>query len=296
MRSGKLHGSLPLRPAAVRPPTRYDDQGSYVRAGSSEAPPGREPVLLLGRDHDCLGQVAVRSLGGHVGLAISRGAVDKPRWYVDPNEDGALAAQGRSGWLLAVADGHHGAEAAEAALAGVASACTALDDGWSSPDLIVNWAVDAARTAVTERLGDRRGRHIGSRTALSVAVVSGSAVHVATYGDTTAVRVRGARGKEVGATSPFLGPRSPYVPVRTTRLRRHDVLVLASDGLADGLGPQLRPALAAAAAEPSPTEAARRLVSRALQAQADDNVTAVVWTPSCAPDCCEVPGHGRTTG
>lgn len=275
-------------PHASAAPVHYDEWGHYRRVDSApDSSPGVLPSILLGRDHDGLGQVALRSLGDHIGMALTRGAEDKPHWYVHPNEDGALVASGRSGWLLAVADGHHGADAAEAALAGVASACPALDDGWSSPELIVQWAVDAARSFVTERLRYPQGAHPGSRTALSVAVVAGDSVSFATYGDTSVFRVRRFRAKELGSTSAFLGPRSPAVPVRTARLRRRDRLVLASDGLADSLGKQPWSALRIAPGEQSAGGTARQLVCQALHAQARDNVTAVVWAPFPGRECAE---------
>jgi serine/threonine protein phosphatase PrpC len=72
-------------------------------------------VLLRGREHLDLGAVDVVGEGA-AAAAISLGGAPKPYAHTDPNEDAVLFATGRAGTLLAVADGHHGFEAAEVAL------------------------------------------------------------------------------------------------------------------------------------------------------------------------------------
>ena len=73
-------------------------------------------VLLAGRDFGEVGAVG-EAAAEHIAVAISRGGAEKRYDYADPNEDVALAATGRYGALVAVADGHWGSRAAEVAVA-----------------------------------------------------------------------------------------------------------------------------------------------------------------------------------
>ena len=68
-------------------------------------------VFLAGRDQIEVGAVGAQALGP-IAAAISRGGAEKRYEYTDPNEDVALAASGRHGVLVAVADGHWGSRAA----------------------------------------------------------------------------------------------------------------------------------------------------------------------------------------
>lgn len=294
-----LSGPEPLAPsfspalAAARPPVRYDlgevlsPRGPTAPATVSglrdrrrrqprEAPPPTAPAVLLGRDVTELDDIVSTQHTDRVGLALSRGREEKAYWHLDPNEDGVLAAQGLAGTLLAVVDGHTGADAAEAALAGVASTCPSLDDCWSAPEVVVQWAVDAAREAVAERLATATGLRRGSRTALSIALVSGRAVYTASYGDTSVLRVRGRRVRPLHRPTAFLGPRSPAARVRRTPLWAWDRLVLASDGLTEFLGADLERRVSAAAGLKDPAAAALRLVDDACARGAGDNVAVAV--------------------
>jgi serine/threonine protein phosphatase PrpC len=71
--------------------------------------------LLAGREHQRLGDLAVIS-EGRAAIALSKGGAPKRYAHVDPNEDAALFAIGECGMLVAVADGHNGATAAEQAV------------------------------------------------------------------------------------------------------------------------------------------------------------------------------------
>jgi hypothetical protein len=72
-------------------------------------------AVLHGRDFVLFGGIG--SLAeGDAALVLSRGAAKKRYSYTDPNEDCAAFAIGDGGVLLAVADGHHGCEAAEIAI------------------------------------------------------------------------------------------------------------------------------------------------------------------------------------
>ena len=72
-------------------------------------------VLLSGRDYGDVGDVGEAAVD-RLAVVISRGGAEKRYDYTDPNEDVALAAAGRYGALVAVADGHWGMRAAELAL------------------------------------------------------------------------------------------------------------------------------------------------------------------------------------
>jgi serine/threonine protein phosphatase PrpC len=73
-------------------------------------------ILLGGRDHQDVGGVG-EAAADRLAVVISRGGVEKRYDYTDPNEDVVLAATGRYGALVAVADGHWGMRAAEVAVA-----------------------------------------------------------------------------------------------------------------------------------------------------------------------------------
>jgi len=72
-------------------------------------------AILFGRSHGELGAVG-EQVGHGVAAALSRGGATKPYPHTDPNEDAVLAARGERGALVAVADGHWGARAAEIAI------------------------------------------------------------------------------------------------------------------------------------------------------------------------------------
>jgi hypothetical protein len=73
-------------------------------------------IGLCGRDHGDVGSVG-EVAAERLAVVISRGGAEKRYEYTDPNEDVALAATGRYGALVAVADGHWGMRAAEVAIA-----------------------------------------------------------------------------------------------------------------------------------------------------------------------------------
>ncbi len=85
---------------------------------SSDFPGGT--TLLLGRNHHEMGELA-RHASGRVALCLSRGGARKTYSHTDPNEDAALISTGEGGWLLAVADGHHGESGSQATLQRIAS-------------------------------------------------------------------------------------------------------------------------------------------------------------------------------
>src|SRR3712207_8440754 len=76
-------------------------------------------AVLWGKDYVALDEIAVESAGTHAAVAITRGRHRKAYRYTDPNEDAAVAVVGPRATLLAVADGHNGWPATEAAIRSV---------------------------------------------------------------------------------------------------------------------------------------------------------------------------------
>src|SRR5690606_23509344 len=68
--------------------------------------PRVQRLLLLGKDHTELGDVAVDSLGP-MAAALTRGRHPKAYPYLDPNEDALVLASDGDLHLMAVADGHN---------------------------------------------------------------------------------------------------------------------------------------------------------------------------------------------
>lgn len=234
-------------------------------------------VALWGGDHPTLDELAVDALGERAGVALTRGRFPKPYPHLDPNEDAVLAAAGERGWLLAVADGHSGFDAARAALEAVAEQAPALLDGDGDPTAALEDLCEAAIAAVTRTVASAEQSRQASRTALTVALATSRHLYVATFGDTVCVRVRGRRAKTVGAPTAFLGPDSDVAGVQRLRLRPGDAVTVASDGLSDYLGrgwPQRIAALTLDTADPA--AAARLLVEEAMAGGAGDNVAVAV--------------------
>lgn len=264
-------------------------------------------ALLRGREHVELGAVDAVAEGA-AGIAISRGGALKAYAHHDPNEDGALLALGDAGVLVAVADGHHGFEAAEVALEYVA---THPAPHWTEPGTVrpASWARQAA--AVLEDanraiLGERGARDegYGPRTTLALALVrpAEGQLFYAALGDSR-LYVADAEGvRDVGAPpaggAAFLGQDAAAGAALAARaavgqlpLAGLRAVVLASDGLTQpGIGVDdpcgaIAQALGAAAGEPAPLRplaAARGLAERACAAhrrrRSGDNVAcAVVW-------------------
>jgi serine/threonine protein phosphatase PrpC len=228
---------------------------------------------LWGDRNVVLGQVATAVLEPRAGLAISRGRLPKRYRYLDPNEDAVLAAAGPAGWLLAVVDGHSGFDAARAALGTVERQAGALlerDD--LEPLVAVHELFVDARKAVASALGKVGRERQASRTALSIALVTGDQVHGASLGDTVALRLGGGEVEEIGTAGPFLGPGTLAPQVYWAPFDQGDRLLVASDGLMDYLGERWEECLLEAAAASDLAEAANRLVLHAFSGGAGDNV------------------------
>jgi serine/threonine protein phosphatase PrpC len=88
-------------------------------------------ATLLGRHHHEIGGLAA-SGEGPAAISLSRGGAAKTYGHTEPNEDAVSFARGKGGWLLAVADGHHGSSGSEAVIDHIASS------------LAADWTGDAA--------------------------------------------------------------------------------------------------------------------------------------------------------
>ncbi len=230
-------------------------------------------VALWGDEHERLGDIATVPLGQHAAIALSRGRFPKAYDHVDPNEDAVMVAAGPTGWVLAVADGHNGFDAARAALGAVAfEAGGLLEGGVDDPAAAVATLFELARQAVTRQLEGLRPPRLQSRTALSIALAAEDQLCAASLGDTIVVHVRGRRPAEVGMTGPFLGPGTPLPAPRSVELRPGDRVLVASDGLLDFIGATWADRLGEAGQAGDHLTAVRGLVMSAFAGGAGDNV------------------------
>jgi serine/threonine protein phosphatase PrpC len=192
-----------------------------------------QSALLLGSDHPGLGEVAVTALGDHMAIGLSRGRFPKGYSHVDPNEDAVFAATNGTASGFAVADGHNGFDAAQAALEAIAEAAPQV---LGAPlalgvERLVTVAADRVRSVVS-RLEPPRNR---SGTALTICLTRPDEMATATMGDSgyvlaTKRRVRTERGQ-----SRFLTPGTDVagVAIDVVSLPGHGLVVAASDGLFD---------------------------------------------------------------
>ncbi len=246
---------------------------------------------------------------GRAAIALSRGGAPKSYRHRDPNEDVALFAEGEGGILLAVADGHGGCDAAEAALdrvlAGFAPAWTTA----SAPGLRERWTAQAPiwlaelNAAILERVA--LGGPDTSRTTLALALLrpGDDLLAFASLGDSHIFQLTAGEvlelGHEDGRRTCYLGfasetPESldgKYV-AGAHGLAGTRAIVLVTDGLTErGIGVAVPEDAVAECAELAarelpelrPLGAARGVVERALaehrRHRAGDNVAAAVAWP-----------------
>ncbi len=242
-------------------------------------------ATLWGDHHPQLGEIATAAVEPSAALALSRGGYPKAYPHLDPNEDGALASTDGERWLLAVAAGHNGFDAARAAQDALANAAESiLGAAAASPQDAQLDAFTLAHAAVTATVAGLDGQRRESGTALSIALVTPGRLYAATLGDTVVLRIkRGRPGRtteDVTSTGPFLRPHGPTPGPRSCRLRHGDRVVLASDGLVDFLGRDWRQRCAATASWAEPAAAAELLTQQACAGGAGDNVAVVVFGPA----------------
>lgn len=243
-----------------------------------------EPVLaralLSGDEHPTLGEVAVHALGPSTAAGLSAGALPKAYWHLDPNEDAAMAALGEDGVLLAVADGHNGADVSKRA---VTALCDQAEVLLGCPPAHAEHELTGALVRIEETvatlLTQRRSPRDLSRAALSVALVRAGRLFTATYGDTAVLRIRAGKPRVFAAGEGFLGgPRS--LPAHgAARLRTGDRVLVCSDGITDFLGPDWPAGIAAAVeGQPDADAMVRALLNRAFQGGAGDHLAVAVTT------------------
>ena len=232
-------------------------------------------TVLWGKDHIDLDRVAVAASSAEVAVAITRGRHRKAYAYTDPNEDAAVAVVGRRATLLAVADGHNGWAATEAAMTAVVSDLGDDPPPRLSDDELVDLFHRASRAVldVTERPGFPTP---DSRTTLVLALVSTGSVQWASFGDSAVYLVTGASSAQLSQSRHrFVGYPMPRQAVDhlldrgTLEVAPGSWIVVASDGFADFARPF--PTTPFAAAEDA-EEVARRLVLAACEGGAGDNV------------------------
>jgi serine/threonine protein phosphatase PrpC len=234
-------------------------------------------AALYGADHEGLDVIVDAPVDDATAIALSRGRFPKGYGHVDANEDALLAAVGEAGTLLAVADGHNGVEASHAAISAIAGLVKTLLAEENDPFAAVDECFAAARSGIAESLRRAAEERRRSRTALTVALLSGGRLYSATSGDTAVAVVRGRRAKVGSGTGPFLGPHTPLPEVMRTKLKHGDIVVAVTDGVTDFLGSQWTTTLAAVVGEADSARAAAvSLVYQAMAGGAGDNIAAAV--------------------
>ena len=258
-------------------------------------------LLLHGRDHVEPGAVGAGG-GEPVAVAITRGGAAKPYPHTEPNEDAALALNGPSGALVAVADGHWGHRGAETALAAILDAARGWVDG---PGRSADGWYQAALSALVDANGAvlaAQSEECRSRTTLSFALVrpeENLIVHAA-LGDSHLFVVDGVVAAEIPRPRKLLflgaGPLRASVAEKTARigvqpLDRAHAIVAVTDGLSEkGIGVAdpanaVYEAVRAAHAQPPGVRAlaaARAVVEAAIAAHrqqnaGDNTAAAVIW-------------------
>lgn len=235
-------------------------------------------VRLLGSDSTVLGEMDTAHVG-RVGAALSRGRFPKAVSWVDPNEDAVLAAQRADRYLLAVADGHHGFDAALAAIQQVESTSSQVLFDDRDGGTVLRELFARAREQVAQALMPHEDIRGESRTALSVVLVRGRETWGATCGDSSIFLVRSGTARSLTSSSRFLGPRTPTPSVVRWRLRVGDALALVTDGFTDYLSQPVGTALATAVSGVDPAHAAQELVRAAFAGGAGDNIGVAVLLP-----------------
>ncbi len=225
---------------------------------------------MRGREHTELGVFGAVGEGA-LAVAISRGGFAKQYAFVDPNEDAAAFALGRAGWLLAVADGHSGFEAAEVALEHLLDSPAPHWTDSSGPPAAASWrrhALAALADAAVHIAGERR-EGSRSRTTLTLALIDPRTrvCSYATLGDSHLFAIEESGVREVAPcekSGVFLGDAAvneklaDHCRLGCFELAGVRALALVTDGLSEeGIG-VVDPAAAlaevarSAAREPAP--------------------------------------------
>lgn len=240
-------------------------------------------AVLWGKDYVALNEVAVETVGPRAAVAISRGRHRKAYRYTDPNEDAAVAVVGPRATLLAVADGHNGWPATEAAINSIVQA---FGDDPPPADVDDGRMIDIfheASNAVLDVTGVPEAESPESRTTLVVALVAGRRLQWASFGDSAVYSVTGAAAVSLAKPQHrFVGYPMPRHHVDmildrgTVELPEHAWVVLASDGFVDFAHPFPTDLVADGK---QPQEVAHGLVVAAFDGGAGDNVAVAVAAP-----------------
>ena len=207
-------------------------------------------TLFRGRDHLRLGAVEAVA-EGTAAVAISLGGAAKAYEHTDPNEDAALFAIGTHGILVAVADGHAGFGASEAALERLRAEHA---PAWTGPQTprAATWrelALEAFADANQAILGHTTDpARTGARTTLALALIQPERELVlsASIGDSHVFCVRSEECIDLAAAGRrcepwhFLG-RNPKTGdeiaqravIEVVPLADAHAIVLATDGLSE---------------------------------------------------------------
>lgn len=243
-------------------------------------------AVLWGKDYVDLDHIQVEELTADVAVAITRGRHRKAYRYTHPNEDAAVAIVGRRATLLAVADGHNGWPATEAA---ITTLVDALGDDPPPADLADDAVVELfhrASRAVREVTEAPGSEHPESRTTLVLALVAPGRVQWASFGDSAVYSVTPAGAAPLSQSQHrFVGyPMSRsavdhYLDRGTFPLPAGAWVVAASDGFVDYAHPFPTPVFAG---DGDAAAVARGLVVAACEGGAGDNVAVAVARPPAA--------------
>ncbi len=255
-------------------------------------------AVLLGSDHTELESVAIRELPPTLAIGISRGRFPKGYPHLDPNEDAVYAATDETLTILAVADGHHGFDAARAAIQRIAD--TVPDSLHLDPAALTRHLAEAAIEAVADTIPNLASPRDTSRTSLTICVIDDTALATTTIGDTACYIATKRRLSRIGKESDFLGPqtdpRSIAVDTAPTPPRATTVVV-ASDGLVDfapDLTTSLRSTLNLTAREAADLLIEHRLCRRSRRQRFGRRPPATLNRPSDRRRSSEVPNMPTT--
>jgi len=235
-------------------------------------------AVLLGSDHTELEEIAIQAITQNLAIGISRGRFPKGYPHVDPNEDAAYAATDGTTTILAVADGHHGFNAAQAAIAAIAEVAPPSIE--EDPETVVRTLGEAAIRAVAATVPGLPGPRKSSRTSLTICVLRNGSLATLTIGDTACFLATRRRARQIGTTTDFLGPNTTAeaLLLETTVVQPEAAVVVTTDGFLDfasGVEGTLR-----TTSNLSANEGVEELLSAAFSGGAGDNIAAAVFRPT----------------
>ena len=240
-------------------------------------------AVLWGKDHVGLDEMAVEAVGERAAVAITRGRHAKAYRYTDPNEDAAVAIAGDRATLLAVADGHNGWPATEAAITTIVDALGDDPPPANVPDDDLVDLFHKASDAIIDVTGQPNAPNPESRTTLVIALIAGRRLQWASFGDSQVYTVSSAAATALARPQHrFVGYPMPrhmvdlFLDRGTLQLTEGAWVVLASDGFVDFAHPFPTNVVGG---DLDPSAVARGLVLAACDGGAGDNVAVAVAGP-----------------